>query len=167
MKMPIHLLCFIPKQFQCLGNDLKLPQLDWVEGTGVWIWILVWLYETLMEEDVTKTENNNNIIKEQVPRNWMSEIFWRVLSRKPPTEKHSLKSLPRRVTLKTWMCAEQVFQQLLPTASFKSGENFSNYSEIFKNNVLNCELEERQHIQRGKNKYQLSKINRLYMYIYI
>ena len=163
MKMPIHLLCFIPKQFQCLGNDLKLPQLDWVEGTGVWIWILVWLYETLMKEDVTKTENNNNIIKEQVPRNWMSEIFWRVLSRKPPTEKHSLKSLPRRVTLKTWMYAEQVFQQLLPTASFKSGENFSNYSEIFKNNVLNCELEERQHIQRGKNKYQLSKINRLYM----
>ena len=29
-----------------------------------------------MEEDVTKTENNNNnIIKEQVPCNWMSEIF--------------------------------------------------------------------------------------------
>lgn len=34
----------------------------------------------------------------------MSEIFQRVLSRKPHAVKHSLKSLPLRVVLRTWMC---------------------------------------------------------------
>jgi len=56
------------------------------------------------------------------------------------------------------MCAEQVFQQLLPIASFKSGENFSNYSEIFKNNVFNWELGERQHTQREKKNTSFLKL---------
>lgn len=127
---------FSPKQFQS-WNDFKLLQLDWAEDMDIWIWILVWLYETLRKEDVTKTENNNNnIIKEQVPCSWMSEIFFRVLSRKPPTNKYSLKSLPRRVTLRTVMCSEQVFQQVLPTVFFKSGKSLCNYSETFKSKAL-------------------------------
>ena len=149
--MSMHPMSFLPKQLQSFGNDLTLPQLGWVKVMGIWIWIFVWLYETLMEEDITKTENNNNnILKEQVLCTWMSEIFQRVVSRKPPAEKHSLKSLPRRVTLKTWMCSEQVFQQVLPTVFFESGESFSSYSETFKNKVFNWELGEKQCIQREK-----------------
>lgn len=82
----------------------------------------------------------------------MSEIFFRVLSRKPPTNKHSLKSLPRRVALRTWMCSEQVFQQVLPTVFFKSGESLYNYSKTFKNKAFDWELGEEQHIQRKREK---------------
>lgn len=140
-------LSFLPKQFQSLWYNLSC--LSWVE-LKTWIWILFsTLWNTNGGRCYWNSNNNNNIISKQVLCNWMSEIFQRVLSRKPPTEKHSLKSLPSREALRTWMCSEQVFQQVLPTVSFKLGESLSNYSETFKNKAFNWELGE-QHMLREK-----------------
>lgn len=80
-------MSFLPEHLQSLGNDSRLPQLGWIDDTGIWVWIPVWLYET-RTEDVTKTENNNRSFEGLVPHTWMPEVFQRV----------SAGSIPRRST---------------------------------------------------------------------
>lgn len=149
-------MSLLPKHLQSLGNDRRLLHLSWIDDTGIWVWIPAWFYETRTEA-ITKTENNNHSFEGLVPHNWMPEVF-QSLSREYPIEKCSLKSPPRRMTLRSWMCSEQVFRQVLPTGSCMPGDSLASILKPSKTRLASGIWESS--INRGGT-YQLSQTNML------
>lgn len=74
-----------------------------------------------------------------------------------------LKSPPRGVTLRTWMCSEQVFWRVLPTGSFMPGDSLTSILKPSKTRLASGRWENS--IHRGE-KYQLSQTNML-LYIFM